>query len=207
MARSNTHPIFRGPRLVLLGLFLLPTLNACFSRPDSLAPILTITDPQSGTTRTTDGLAISGFAMDDEGIAAIRVDGTDLLTSPAYEAERGKKLVNFRFSSRSLQEGELTYRIEAEDLGGRTTTLSYRLQIDITPPTLELSVTPLDGGRLRIEGVARDNNLVSSITIAGAPLQFIPAGEYTFALDVEASSQDRIEVIDSAGNRISQPLR
>ena len=48
-----------GPKRLLvlsLGLLLLLPLTACLGRSDSLAPVIAITEPRSGTTRNTDDL-------------------------------------------------------------------------------------------------------------------------------------------------------
>ncbi|UCH25347.1 MAG: hypothetical protein JSV66_15665 [Trueperaceae bacterium] len=182
-------------------------LAGCLSRSDSLAPIISITNPKDGATRTTENLIISGYALDDEGIAAIRVNGHDLLTNETYQGEQGNKLIFFRFQSQVLGEGTLNSMIEAEDVSGRVSQLPYSLQIDTTAPTLELTVLPLSGGRLRVEGVARDNNTVASVQVGEVSLQFIPSGEYPFALDIETTGSDVVVVRDSAGNETVRSLQ
>jgi len=86
--------------------------------------------------------------------------------------------------------------------------MPYRLRLDSTPPTIDLiSVTPLGGGRLRVEGVARDNSLVTSILINGIPLAFTPAPEHAFRVDVAEVPGGEIVVEDAAGNVTRRPLR
>jgi hypothetical protein len=173
-----------------------------------MPPTVSIREPRSGTTRTTENLRIVGYAFDDEGIAAVRVDGVDLLASPAYASERGKRLVEFFFTIRDLTDGTVTVLIEAEDIRGRVTVMPYRLQLDSTPPTFEMtSVTPLGGGRLRVEGVARDNTLVTSVLINGIPLAFTPAPEHAFRVDVADVADGEVVVEDAAGNVTRRPLR
>ena len=180
----------------------------CVQRGDSLAPMLSIREPRSGATSTSVVLRIVGYAMDDDGIAAVRVDGVDLLATPAYASERGKRLVEFFFTIRDLTDGDVTVTIEAEDTTGRITVLPYRLHLDGTPPTLELrSVSALGSGRLRVEGVVRDNTLVTSVRINDVPLQFTPAPEYTFRVDVADVPGGEIVVEDAAGNVTRQALR
>lgn len=177
------------------------------SRSDSLAPIITIYDPPSGTTRTTNDLTIKGYALDDKGIEAIRVNGSDLLADPLYQGERGKKLIEFRFRMPELREGEMTSTIVAEDTKGRVTTLNYQLQIDTTPPVLQLNeVTQVNSSTVRVRGVATDNDQVSSIMIGGEALLFAPTAEHSFNLDVPSSEGLSITVSDRAGNVLVQPL-
>ena len=170
--------------------------------------MVSIREPHSGATSTSANLRIVGYAMDDEGIAAIRIDGVDLLATSAYASERGKQLIEFFFTIRDLTDGDVTVTIEAEDVRGRVTVLPYRLRLDGTPPTVELqSVTSLGGGRIRVEGVVRDNTLVTSVRINDVPLQFTPAPEHAFRVDVADVSGGEIVVEDAAGNVTRQALR
>lgn len=199
----------RSVSLVLLAAAVLAvSLTGCMGRDDALAPLVGIREPKSGTTRTTEDLRIVGYALDDEGVAEIRVDGTDLLGFDVYANERGKRFVEFAFTIPNLRDGTTETRIVATDVNGRSSTLLHTLRIDTTPPSLELTaVTSLGGGRVRIEGVARDDVAVSSILLGGVPLQFAPAAEHRFSLDVEVGPDATVEVEDSAGNRISRSLR
>lgn len=188
-------------RSALLALVTAPLLAACVERGDAMPPTVSIREPRSGATRTTADLRIIGYAFDDEGLAAIRIDGLDLLATPTYASERGKGLVEFSFTIRDLTDGDVTVLIEAQDLGGRVTTYPYRLRLDSTPPVLELgAVTNLGGGRVRVEGVARDNTALASIRIHGVPLAFTPGPEHAFRVDVAAVSGGEVVVEDAAGN-------
>jgi len=183
-------------------------LSSCVGRGDGMPPSVAIREPRSGSTSATANLRIIGYAFDDEGVRAIRVDGVDLLQSPSYETERGKRLIEFAFTIRDLSDGVVTVLIEAEDARGNITVLPYRLQLDSTPPTLELtSVTTTSSGRLRVEGVARDNLQVVRVVIGGVPLAFPPAAEHTFRVDVDASANAEVVVEDAAGNIIRRNLR
>lgn len=188
----------------MLSLPLWALLSGCMSRPDSLAPMISITEPKSGATSSTDVLRIYGYALDDEGVAAIRVNGTDLLQFDDNAPARGKSLVQFAFQGRPEREGEVEFLIEVEDTSGRVTTLPYTLTVDTTPPTLEMEAVALGGGRYRVRGLARDNTEVSAIRLGGQPLQFVPAAEYSFEFSNIALSEPLIVVVDSAGNRIER---
>lgn len=198
---------FRAPgRLALVLLPLVALLAGCMSRPDSLAPIISITDPKSGATRSSDVLDIYGYALDDRGVSAIRVNGTDLLQFEANRAARGKRLIQFAFRGNPDREGDVEFMIEVEDASGRVTVLPYTLRIDTTPPSLELEVQALGGNRYRIRGVAKDNTTVSSIRLGGQPLQFVPGAEYSFEFSNIHLAEPTIEVVDSAGNRVARRL-
>lgn len=173
-----------------------------------MAPVVAITEPRSGTTRNSDDLSISGYAMDDAGIASIKVDGTDLLLDGQYASERGKRLVQFAFTKPNLKDGELTLTLDVTDVNGRRATERYVLTLDATPPTVELTkVEGIGGGKLRVEGVARDNMRLSSIRINGVPLAFTPGAEYSFSVDVDAVDGGQVVVEDSAGNVTAANLR
>lgn len=183
-------------------------LTSCVGRSDSLAPRISITDPRSGATRSTEALTISGYAMDDSGIASIRVDGADLLADPLYANERSKGLVNFAFTKPNVADGELAMVLEVTDVNGRTTSETYTLTLDATPPTVELTtVEALGNGRLRVEGVARDNIALSSVRINDVPLAFTPGAEFTFSVLVNAVPDGQVVVEDGAGNRTAAPLQ
>ncbi len=180
----------------------------CIDRGDAMGPMVSITEPRSGATSKSEGLTIKGYALDDDGVAAIRVNGSDLLSNAIYDGERGKRLIEFAFTMPPLNDGDMMITIEVEDVGGRVTTLPYRLQLDNTRPTLELAaVTPLSGGMLRVEGTVRDNTLVTSVRINDVPLQFTPAPEFSFRVDVADAEGGEIVVEDAAGNVTRGALR
>lgn len=199
----------RFPRVFFAFAAALPLLLAgCLSRGDSLAPIVSISQPRNGAVQSAENLRVKGFAMDDEGIVAIRVNGSDLLDNAILAGERGKKLINFEFTFQNLREGESTSIIEAVDSSGRTSVLNFTLRIDITPPTLDLtSVSALGDGRLRVQGVARDETGVVSIRINDIPLNFPPSAEHRFEIDVAAVEGGTVVVEDSAGNRTVRALQ
>ncbi len=205
---SNFHDHrFRTAVLLAIGA-LSVLLTSCFGRSDSLAPVIAITDPRSGATRSTEDLRISGYAMDDEGVASIRVDGLDLLANEFYSAERGKGLVHFAFTKANVTDGEVAMVLEVTDVSGRTTTETYTLILDATPPTVELTtVEAAAGNRLRVEGIARDNIGLSSVRIGGVPLAFTPGPEFSFSVLVENTPDAAVVVEDGAGNSASVPLQ
>ena len=195
-----------GVLAVALALVLATT--GCIDRGDAMSPMVSIREPRSGATSTTANLRIVGYALDDDGIAAIRVEGRDLLSESIYAGERGKRLVEFAFTIEDLRDGDVTIMIEVEDVGGRVTALPYRLRLDNTPPELDLSaVTSLGGGILRVEGTVSDNTLVTSVRINDVPLQFTPAPEFSFRVDVAAAQGGEIVVEDAAGNVTRRALQ
>jgi hypothetical protein len=198
-------------KYLILFISLSLALTSCLTRRDAMAPMITIVDPANGTARNADDIIVRGYAMDDGGIRAIRVSVgdkyTDLLAADAYKSEPGKRLVPFAFRT-GQRSDKFSTNIVVEDMSGRTTTLPYELIIDTAPPTIEVTeVTPLGNGNVRVAGVAKDNNTVQSIVIAGVTLSFIPQAEQPFNSDVPTSEVMDIVVTDSAGNAASQPLQ
>lgn len=193
------------PLLSLLALALL--LSACLRRADSLSPIVAITNPTSGTVRSAANLTISGYALDDAGVSAIRVNGQDLLASDVYKGERGKKLVQFQFIPRKVDQGQWAAKIEVEDAGGRTTTLPYTLQIDTTKPTLKLNgLEPVDSTHVRVSGEAADNFMLASVTVEGTELLYAPTKDKAFSLTIAKKSAITVTAEDQAGNKTTQTL-
>ena len=172
-----------------------------------MAPIITIVDPPSGAVRRVENLEVRGYALDDEGVASIVVNGKDLLTYPTLQGEAGKKLVEFAFGITPDDKNRFTSTIVATDTSGGVTEYTYELQLDTVPPTVEVQEpTDLGGGRVRVRGVARDNDLVKLITVAGQALAFVATSEYKFSVDVDAAQDATVTAEDRAGNTTSQPL-
>jgi hypothetical protein len=190
------------------GFFLVVLLTGCLERTDALAPIVTVTSPANGTVRSADNLIISGYAMDDEGIVAIRVDQDDLLAFPIFQNERGKKLVQFGFRPQQIDEGQWESDIVVEDTSGFVTTLRYVLEIDTTPPTLDVTLQSLGAGRVRVTGTARDNQLLERITINDTILSFAAVQERPFSLDFDSAGLESVtvRVFDQAGNETVQTV-
>ena len=192
-------------RPLLVTLFALTCLlGGCLSRGDALSPIVS-TDPPNGTVRRVENLQVNGYALDDEGIAAIRVNNVDLLDAPNFQEERGKKLVQFGFRP-AAQNNRFVSTIVVEDTSGNVTTNNYELQIDDVPPSLTFETTSLGENRLRVSGTASDNDLVAAISIAGQRLSFVAAATKDIDLDVTVGEDATIRVEDRAGNVVTEPL-
>lgn len=192
------------PLRTLLFLLLAFLLAGCLSRGDSLAPIVTV-DPPSGAVRRADDLVVMGYVMDDEGIASIRINNIELLENEGYRNEKNKKLIQFGFRP-GAQGAQFASTLVITDTSGRVTEHKYELQIDTTPPSVELLEVTNLGARLRVRGVARDNDLLKSIVVAGQALPFVPMQEREFNFDVDVTDAMTLEVEDRAGNRVVQPL-
>ena len=182
-------------------------LSYCLSRKDAVAPITTIVSPPNGSVQSSEKPNVFGYAMDDEGIRSIVVNGQDLLLNEVLKDERGKKLIHFGFSPNNQDEGTFAANIVVTDVNGRSSTFPYQLIIDKTPPTVELiEVRKIGKGRMRVHGIARDNDAVNSISIAGTSILLRPSAEYEFNHDVDISSDMTLVIVDNAGNKTSVAL-
>lgn len=171
-----------------------------------MAPRVTIIDPPSGAIRSADTLLVRGYAMDDSGIRSLRVNNRELLDDPLYASERGRRLIYFQFTA-SPRNNRFSAVITATDTAGKETTIDLQIEIDTIPPEVVLNPRQnLGGGRVRISGVARDNDMVQSISVAGQPLSFLPVREKEFTIDLPASEDMVVEVRDRAGNVTRVPV-
>ena len=91
-------------RFWLTILFLSLSLCSCIKRGDGLEPIINITNPTNGTVKSGDNLIITVNALDDIGIQALRVNGSDLLRDNLLKSERNKKLIRFDFAPTFIRE-------------------------------------------------------------------------------------------------------
>lgn len=184
-------------------------LTGCFARQDALEPIITIYSPPNGAVQAGgEGLQVLGYVMDDEGVASVTVNGSEMLREGAFGADKDKKLVEFGFTPTQPTEGAFAATILARDVSGREKRLNYELLIDRTPPSVEVTgASGIGGGRIRVTGVARDNHAVGTITIGGEAVQFIPSPEQEFSVDIAASEGLAIEVRDQAGNTVTQAVQ
>ncbi len=201
-------------RAALLFTLLSLVLTACFNRPDSLAPLVTITDPPTGTVRRAAGLEVWGYALDDDGITSIRVNNSEnFFASPSYARERGNRLVRFGFGAAEIQAGQRRFTVEVEDGSGRVTTLLYEIQIDTEAPVISAELEAVASDQVRVSGLVSDNDRVTRILIGDGEndneLSFSPVEQRRFSLVIPRSETVRLVAFDQAGNEacvVSQAL-
>lgn len=192
-------------RFVIVAILCL-LLSSCVKRADSLEPIVNITNPANGTVSSSDNLSIVGFAMDDEGIRAIRVGSTDILQTEQLKAERGKRLIQFSFRPALIKEGQWGAEIVVEDSSGRKKRLNYSLSIDATPPTVKVIKPSNENGMIRVVGAARDNQALGKIIVNGVEVAFSAGKEKFFTVDVESAETIQVIVVDEAGNQTERVI-
>jgi hypothetical protein len=109
-------------------------LAACQRPADTQPPLIGITQPQGGV-MSQRSFTVSGYVLDDSGVQSIKANGNTELLAPA---QKGHKLVNFRFRSQATQSGEVELKVVATDVKGQTRTLVLPLVLDARPPTIEI---------------------------------------------------------------------
>ena len=174
---------------------------SCIKRGDGLEPVINITNPKNGTIKSGDNLIITGYALDDVGIKALRVNGSDLLKDKLLRSERNKKLIRFDFTPTFIREGKWGANIEVEDKNGRISTMRYELEIDATLPSVKvIPPSRLGEDKMSVSGVARDNKLLARIVVNGIDVSFSAAKEKFFTVDVPYTDTVLVTVYDQAGN-------
>lgn len=186
------------PRPVLLaGVLLAVTLAGCSREVDAFRPHLVITQPEAGAIARSADTVVRGYAVDDEGIASVRVNGT------AVERRGGTAKI-YPFAFKTATSGTTAnYVIEAADLSGRSTKLSLPLRYDSKAPELEITKFEREGTTMRVTGIATDDFKVTSISIDGSRLSITAGRRVPFYAEATGEWVD-IVVTDAAGNKVQQ---
>lgn len=166
-----------------------------------MAPLLGITQPRSGAVSEGQKVTVEGYAFDDAGVSSVRVGGQEVLP----EADRGRKLVQFRFLVEARKGGQVELELEARDTGGQQRKLKLPLTLDTEKPKLVLERVELTEDKLlRIVGKATDDVEVDRVVVKyGKTFSRLPlprGKEVSFMIQVPASAATVIAV-DAVGQR------
>ncbi|NTV44201.1 MAG: polysaccharide deacetylase family protein [Candidatus Yonathbacteria bacterium] len=147
---------------------------------DTIAPVVTITSPEIGSTLT-GVVMVQGTATDDVAVASVQflVDGNtigSLVTTAPY---------TISLDTKTLTNGAHTLTMTAKDAVGNTGNNSRQFFVsnDIIAPVAAITSPALDAtvsGTISIEGTATDDNAVASVQFSldgvalGAPLTATP---------------------------------
>lgn len=156
------------------------------------APSLVLDAPQQGAFLGTNTVTVVGHVAD--GTPPLRVtvgDQTVPVVAGAFS------------TSLTLEEGERTLDIRVTDAEGRTASAQRTVQVDVTPPSLE--VTRPTGSQAVTEspylvtGLAGDTHL-AGVSVQGQPVPLV-AGTFSVAVPLSAGANTvRIVATDLAGN-------
>jgi hypothetical protein len=185
------------PWLPLASLLL---LGGCARQADEFPPKVMITEPAAGAFSRTTSTVVRGYALDDHGIAAIRVNGTPLGLSGG-----SRKIVPFAFRT-SVNANRANYEIQVTDTSGLSTKAELPLRFDPNPPKIDVSKVERDGDTLRISGVATDDSRVASVVVDGSRLGVAPGQKVPFYAEATGASVE-VVVTDAAGNTARQRVR
>ncbi len=169
-----------------------------------MAPLIGITHPRSGAISEGQKVTVEGYAFDDAGVSSVRVGGQEVL--PA--ADKGRRLVQFRFLVEARKGGQVELDLEARDTGGQVRRLKLPLTLDTARPRLVIERVELTEDRLlRIVGKATDDVEVDRVvvkygnTFSRLPL---PRGkEVSFMIQVPASAA-KVIAVDAVGQRVER---
>lgn len=190
----------RGYPLLLLVLLL---LGGC-ARPDGAPPELGLVEPLGGAVAPGKALVVEGYAFDPSGVASVRAQGAEVLG----EAEKGKRLVRFRFRLQAPTSGEVELRMEAVDALGHRVERRVPLVLDAAPPRIVLERLEREGSLYRVYGRVEDNVRVDRVVVQMGgrytPLSLPKEPRVSFLAEVPQGAV--VVAVDAAGNRASRRI-
>ncbi|GAA5532849.1 hypothetical protein [Deinococcus aluminii] len=174
-------------------LLLVPLLGGCTRTTDTFKPRIVVTSPDGGGVSRARSFTVQGYALDDQGVTQITVDGQAIPIKPG-----SRKIANFAFQTQ-LKDTRSEYTITARDKAGNESTLVLPVAVDSVPPAIKVTRFERDGNVIRVTGVATDNSRVAQISVDGNRLNITPGTRVDFYAETSGSYAD-IQVTDGAGN-------
>jgi parallel beta-helix repeat protein len=162
---------------------------------DDINPEIVIVSPQTGILQNYTGIDLRGTASDKgAGLKSIKVsrDGTTWLT-----IEQGAVWE----TQLTLLEGKNNITAKAEDAAGNVATTSIEVNVDITPPSIEV-ISPANGSLtkqiiVRINGTTEDGSVV---TVDGMPATVTDTSFTITTRLTEGTNVIQLFARDKAGN-------
>ncbi|APD10085.1 hypothetical protein YIM73518_14890 [Thermus brockianus] len=184
-------------------LLLLLFLAGC-ARPDGAPPELGLVEPLGGAVAPGKALVVEGYAFDPSGVASVRAQGAEVLG----EAEKGKRLVRFRFRLQAPTSGEVELRMEAVDALGHRVERRVPLVLDAAPPRIVVERVEREGSLYRVYGRVEDNVRVDRVVVQVGgrytPLSLPKEARVSFLVEVPSGAV--VVAVDAAGNRSSRRI-
>lgn len=180
--------------LLLLAPLLGALLGSCARKVDSFKPRIVVTSPDGGGVGRARALTIRGYALDDQGIERITVDGKAIPIQPG-----SRKIANFAFQTQ-VQGNKATYLIGALDAAGNKSVLEVPITVDGKAPALRATRVERSGNLIRVTGVATDDNGVTEVLVDGKRLNITSGTRVDFYAETTGVYAD-LEAVDGAGNR------
>jgi hypothetical protein len=188
-------------RLLSLALVILP-LGACSRELDQFSPQIVITRPRSDITPNS-SVVIEGYAWDDKGINKLVLNGkTDLLAKGDMAAQRGRKVVRFKFAAKELDGNALKYELRAVDNARNSSSRAVTVVVDTKKPAIEIQNIDSQIDSIVVSGVARDNRKVQAIFVNGEQVNTSKGAEVSFYSVVNRTRARNIVIraLDGVGN-------
>lgn len=174
-------------------LLLAPLLGSCTRTTDTFKPRIVITSPDGGDVGRVRSFTVKGYALDDQGVAQITVDGKAIPIQPG-----SRKIAYFQFPAQ-LAGARRQYTVRARDKAGNESTLVLPIAVDTTPPAVQVTRFKRAGNVVRVTGVATDNNRVAQVSVDGNRLNITPGTRVDFYAETTGNYAD-LQVTDGAGN-------
>ncbi len=149
---------------------------------------------------------VKGYALDNQGIDRIEVNGIPLFVSPksASQGTASTRIQNFAFKT-EVKSGQAAYVIKVTDVDGLITSRSLPIQVDTEAPRLEINQSERRAGVTRIAGKAIDNLKVRKVLLDGTPLDVRPGSTVDFYVESNNPSVI-ISAQDTVGNHIERVI-
>jgi hypothetical protein len=168
-------------------------LCGCGARQDTFKPHIVITVPDGGGASTSRNFLISGYVLTDRGVKSVSVQGVDL---PVMK--NAIKIQAFMFRT-AISGKAAIYTIRAVDVSGNVSTLLLPVRVDTVKPSFQSVKVEHSGTKLRVTGVASDDQRVSQVLANGNRLAITPGLQVEFFVEAPGPWID-LKVIDAAGN-------
>lgn len=179
--------------LLLLAPLLGALLSGCARTADTFKPRIVVTSPDGGGVGRARSFTVKGYALDDQGVTRVTVDGKAIPIQPG-----SRKIANFTFQTQVQgTRGEVT--IGALDAAGNKSVLVLPVTVDAAPPTIRVTRFERSGNVVRVTGVATDSNRVAQVLVDGNRLNITSGSRVDFYAETSGVYAD-LQAIDAAGN-------
>ena len=180
-------------RRSVLALLLFPALGSCARTADTFKPRIVVTSPDGGGVTRARNITVKGYVLDDQGVAALTVDGKPL---PLQAGSR--KIAYFSFQT-ELSGSRRELKFSARDQAGNDAELALPIAVDNVPPAIKVTRFERERNVIRVTGVATDNTRVAEITVDGKRLNITPGRRADFYAETTGLYAE-VQVRDGAGN-------
>lgn len=192
LQQGKQHIFSRGWIPLALGAALL-SLSGCARQTDTFQPRIVVTSPEGGGVAKAENLFLKGYVMDDRGAIQLTINGE------AVPLETGSEKIRYFSYEPKVKSKANQFVFKARDQAGNESTLSMSLDLDPTPPKVQITSFERFGKTIRVAGVATDNDRVAEVLVDGRRLNITAGQKVSFYAETQGIYAD-ITVLDRAGN-------